>query len=161
MQKAMNNSKAEFLPELFSTWSVAQVRSLFSIWAGILEDAHVLTLQNPYCICIQSKIGLLHLTNSVCPSSSNLGLFLRNTLSLIIHPALIVYHVCRGCWWGRGCWTMHKGEGHSPHQHYCSSEQAQKHNRTPSVSSHYNFQGEYHSSSANLASTIASETLLK
>lgn len=121
-----------------SSWTIfnlviGQVRGLFCVAAGILEDAHVLTPPNPYCICIKSKLGLLQLTNSVCPSSSNLGLFLRNTLSLIIHPVLIVHHVCRGCWWGSGCCTMHKGEGHSLHQHYRSSEQAQKHNHTPSV----------------------------
>lgn len=101
-------------------------KGLFCIWAGILEDIHVLTSKKPSCACIPSEFRLLQLTNSACPSGSNLEPFLRNTISVLIHPVPMVHHGCRGCWQGRGCCTTHKGEGPSPHQGYCSPEQAQK-----------------------------------
>lgn len=104
-------------PCLIFNMIIGQVKGLFCISAGILEDAHILTAQNPYCVCIQSAFRLLQLTNSPSPSSSNLGLFLRNTVNLQIQPALTMAHGCGGCWQGRGCHTRHKDNVHSPHHH--------------------------------------------
>lgn len=96
---------------------ICQEKGLFCIWAAILEDAYVLVPQNPYCICIQSELRLLQVTNSASLSSSNCGLFLRNTINLLIQPALTVPRGCGGCWQGRVCHTRRKDSGHSPHHH--------------------------------------------
>lgn len=107
----------EIFPCLIFNVVIGQEKGLFCIWAGILEDAHVLTPQNPYHVCIQSELRLLQLTNSACLSSITLGLFLRNTVNLLIHPALTVPHGCGGCWQGTVCHTRPKDNGHSPHHH--------------------------------------------
>lgn len=107
----------EISPCLIFNVVIGQEKGLFCIWAGILEDAHVLTPQNPYHVCIQSELRLLQLTNSACLSSITLGLFLQNTVNLLIHPTLTVPHGCGGCWQGTVCHTRPKDHGHSPHHH--------------------------------------------
>lgn len=104
-------------PCLSSNMIIGQEKGLFGIWTGILEDACIPAPQNPYCVCIQSEFRLLQLTNSASNSSSNRGLFLRNTVNLLLQPALTVSHGCGGCWQERVCHTRHKDNGHSPHHH--------------------------------------------
>lgn len=141
-------------------------KGLFCIWAGILEDTHVLTPKNPSCACIPSEFRLLQLTNSACPSGSNLEPFLRNTISVLIHPVPMVQHGCRGCWqrllhhtqrW-RPFSTSGLLQPWTGSERHLSSETGL---HFGSFLSHLDFQGEYHSFSANFASTASSRTPLK